>query len=156
MKTADLSVVTMLNLWFFFDSRVQGVPIGVTVSLREGTALSAVLTCNTQKNHIDTNCYAFSRQLALVLSRAWFSGRYNDQNVYQALSGLGVAGACSGRYTVNYSIDLMKHFGLAQIADASGWDLSAAELKEVGKLFCSALNEENIRRCGGRALWALE
>lgn len=139
----------------FNESRVQGEQISVEMPIKgEDRCLRVVH--NTQKNHIDTNCYAFSKQAAVNLSRAWFTGRHNDQNVFKMIAELGLTGSCSGRYTVNYHIDMIKHFGLQRLGDTAGLHFSREELQEIGRLFCQVLCAENIKRYGGERPWALE
>lgn len=63
-----------------------------------------------QKDHIDTNCYAFKRHVALEISKAWYSGKRNDLHVARTLNNLKYQSVCSGAVTVNYYLEYAKMF----------------------------------------------
>ena len=61
-----------------------------------------------KKHHIDTNCYAVPRTLALSVSSAWYSGKNNDTVFFNKLLELNLRAACTNCFSVNYLFDVYK------------------------------------------------
>lgn len=62
------------------------------------------------ESHIDTNCYAFTHATALKVARSWYSGVANDRNVFNTLKALNLKWSCTGKFSVNYFMDVRRHF----------------------------------------------
>nr|WP_314740115.1 glycosyltransferase family A protein [uncultured Haemophilus sp.] len=73
------------------------------------TINNKTFSCQTvvhkKDGHIDTNCYMIKRDMALRVSRFWYSGKHNDTNFYAALKQIEAVGKCSKAFTVNYFIE---------------------------------------------------
>lgn len=85
--------------------------ITVDFELKDKKYTSTVVQTSNRTALIDTNCYAFSRNLAQQLANTWMiNGKHNDQNITQALlNSPNLTGFCTGKRTVNYTT-LMKNF----------------------------------------------
>ncbi|MGQ0287425.1 glycosyltransferase family A protein [Pasteurellaceae bacterium 22721_9_1] len=100
--------------------------------------------------HIDTNCYGFTRQSAITIAPIWFSGKYNDRNVFQKISQLKWTVVPTRKYSVNYTVDLERYMSFKEFKDAGLTDEQAtrAQITIIQKI-----NELHIERYGGRRPW---
>lgn len=62
-----------------------------------------------KRYHIDTNCYAMTRETALRIAPHWYSGEQNDTQVFEALRNLGLKAACTCQFSVNYTFSPHKY-----------------------------------------------
>lgn len=58
--------------------------------------------------HIDTNCMAFKTEVARVVAPAWRMQKNNDKVVFQVCKNLKISHACTGRFSVNYFLEVKK------------------------------------------------
>ena len=86
-----------------------------------------------------SNCYVFKRDIALLLSQYWFSGEYNDYNVYQRIIDLKLNYSCTNRFSVNYVLDAVKQLG-EQVILLRELGMEEKDIKEL-IYFCT--KEEN-------------
>ena len=90
----------------FYENKL-GNPYNFQI-LVNGQTLAMHTTAH-KRHHIDTNCYMMRRELAIGISRFWYSGIHNDTNVFNALVQFNVSHCCTKRFTVNYLYDLDKY-----------------------------------------------
>ncbi|MFZ7174297.1 glycosyltransferase family 2 protein [[Pasteurella] aerogenes] len=80
--------------------------------IRWGGKIPLVRTRQIQP-HIDTNCYAIPRKLALSVSQKWYSGELNDRVFFRHLLNLNLKFACTNVFSVNYLFNVYKQeFGM--------------------------------------------
>lgn len=91
------------------------------------------------RKFIDTNCYVFKRDIALLLSQYWFSGEHNDYNMYQKIIDLKLDYSCTNRFSVNYVLDAIKQLG-EQVMLFGKLGMKEEDIKEL-IYFCT--QEEN-------------
>jgi hypothetical protein len=56
-------------------------------------------------NHIDTNCYCLTRNVAIPVASSWHGGWGQDRVVYKTLATYFPKYGCTGLNTVNYRVD---------------------------------------------------
>lgn len=113
---------------------------------------SRVFNFNNRECHIDTNTYAFPRNLAIELSRSWYSGIYNDRHVYKKLQELGKVGVGTAKYTVNYSADLTKMIKIQDDEELAPLLAQPGVREALIKKLC----EVNIEYHGNQKPWSGE
>lgn len=106
----------------------------------------------TNRTLIDTNCYAFKRELAILISSSWYSGWANDFTVFKKLIELNAKYACSNAFTVNYTMDLLK------TNSSIDWFITELNMSEqdIRKLLIDIARQENqtnLALYGGRYPW---
>ncbi|OOF56755.1 glycosyltransferase [Rodentibacter genomosp. 2] len=111
-----------------------------------------VFNFNNRECHIDTNTYAFPRNLAIELSRSWYSGIHNDRHIYKKLQELGKVGVGSARYTVNYSADLTKMINTQGDEELESLLARPGVRESLIKTLC----EVNIEYHGNQKPWSEE
>lgn len=105
-------------------------------------------------HHIDTNCYALPKNIALMVAQSWYSGLENDRVVYKKLKDLGLKGQTTGKYTVHYVVDFDKFINVRALfpelplSDQYNNELSS----EILKILC----QKNIEMYGNERPWAKE
>lgn len=103
------------------------------------------------ESHIDTNCYAFTHKTALLVARSWYSGVINDRNVLNTLKALNLKWSYTGKFTVNYFMDVRRHFvGVLESIE------SLADPKAIEGILNSILigyNQLNIQGYGNQRPW---
>lgn len=100
------------------------------------------------KYHIDTNCYAFTRQTAILASRWWYSGKKNDLNVFTKLRHHKLKGKAVGEFSINYYIEFSKFFG-SLYQTVLDFTNSAKETEHIFELVftkLAILNIENTKK----------
>lgn len=138
-----------------FDSlgnwtRKENITIDVIL---ENIQKKVSFTNTTNKNHIDTNCYAVPREIAQKVAHSWYIPLVGDQTFFSAINALGLKGKTSGKYTVKYMVDFNKMIAIRRafpelsLSDETNNSISADILKIV--------NQQNIEYYGGRP-WAKE
>ena len=138
-----------------FDSlgnwtRKENITIDVIL---ENIQKKVSFTNTTNKNHIDTNCYAVPREVAQKVAHSWYIPLVGDQTFFSAINALGLKGETSGKYTVKYTVDFNKMIAIRRafpelsLSDEMNNSISADILKLV--------NQQNIEYYGGRP-WAKE
>ena len=111
------------------------------------------LIFNTDGEHIDTNCYAVSREIAQKAAHGWHTLSIGDRGFLSALKVLGLMGQTSGKYTVKYTVDFNKMIAVRRffpqltLSDEINDHISSDVLKLI--------NQQNIEYYGGRP-WAKE
>lgn len=105
----------------------------------------------TNESHIDTNCYAFTHATALKVARSWYSGVVNDRNVFNTLKALNLKWSCTGKFSVNYFMDVRRHFSavLESIEALAPADAVDGILNGI----LIGYNELNIRGYGNQRPW---
>lgn len=106
------------------------------------------ITDTPREPHIDTNCYGFTRELALRLANSWNSGIHNDRSVIRTLIEWQALGQFTGKYTVNYFIELRNAFNnIYPVLVEMGFSQEVIQdtLTDTLKTFC----QMNIAAYGG-------
>ena len=122
-----------------FDSlgnwtRKENITIDVIL---ENIQKKVSFTNTTNKNHIDTNCYAVPREVAQKVAHSWYIPLVGDQTFFSAINALGLKGETSGKYTVKYTVDFNKMIAIRRafpelsLSDEMNNSISADILKLV-------------------------
>lgn len=76
-----------------------------------GNKMARTIVKATKIQLIDTNCYAFPRQLAQTLGKFWLiRGDFNDQVIFEMLNKYNLIGECSEKFTVSYTVNYDRIF----------------------------------------------
>lgn len=114
----------------------------------------AMHTTAHKRHHIDTNCYMMRRELAIGISRFWYSGIHNDTNVFNALVQFNVSHCCTKQFTVNYLYDLDKYdMGFTLLVEKAFPSLSREEVRQLNYQVTAQKQQENLERHGGVYPW---
>lgn len=105
-------------------------------------------------NHIDTNCYAFTRETALKVAPSWHSGIMNDRNVFKKLLELDLVGCCTGQFTVNYYVDL-KRFLFVFYNEIRGV-FSEEKIQEILESVLNWLCDFNLQQYKHQPPWLMQ
>lgn len=85
----------------------------------------------SKTQHIDTNCYILKREVAILISSAWYSGLHNDTNVFNRLIELNLKNVCTHRISVKYHHDPLKFYAALQPAFHKIGVISSAEQQKI-------------------------
>lgn len=112
---------------------------------RQGELVSTIKFNAPKYCMIDANTYAFSRKLALRLTKSWYQGGYyGDREVYKKLEALNLKGKSTGKYTVNYLVDLNKMFKINSKNEELNKILAIPSVKEnILKSLCQMNIEQH-------------
>lgn len=109
------------------------VPYPISISLNKN---KEALYIRNKSFHIDTNCYAVKRDIALKIAPSWYSGKNNDTNVFHRLVHLGLEGKCTFYFSVNYIIEPTKQSNLPT-------ELKQMTSEELELFFINIFKKEN-------------
>lgn len=114
----------------------------LALSIKLGNEESMIVRDSLVRNktyHIDTNCYAMRRDIALKIAPSWYSGIVNDTNVFKQLCLMKLEGKCTRRFSVNYILDIKKYAGLNKVLK----QLSPEQIREF--IFESIRYENSVQ-----------
>lgn len=135
----------------FYENKL-GNPYNFQI-LVNGQTLAMHTTAH-KRHHIDTNCYMMRRELAIGISRFWYSGIHNDTNVFNALVQFNVSHCCTKRFTVNYLYDLDKYdMGFIISVEKAFPSLSREEVRQLNYQVTAQKQQQNLERHGGVYPW---
>lgn len=133
----------------FYENRIE-YPLTFHTTYQEQTF--GFLHQFNKAQHIDTNCYAMTKQTALNATTAWYSGKQNDTNVFYRLMELQLKGACSHTFSVNYTVDVEK-MDPEMMRLFSSFNLPAEVAKESFYQILQYSSELNRTYYGGKYPW---
>lgn len=132
----------------FFRAKLPE-PLSVRVKVQDNIFKYEADSVN--EYHIDTNCYAFTYQTALQIAHSWHTGIANDRNVFKALKALDLKWSYTGKFTVNYFIDVRHHFlGVVESVDSL---ISDEEIDEILNSILKGLSDLNIQCNDNQRPW---
>lgn len=132
----------------FYPNRIE-YPLHIRVNISPEKYVDMPGMGRGKTYHIDTNCYAMTRDTALEVSRSWYSGIHNDTHIFMKLCELNLTGVCTKQFSVNYIVEPVKQ-GL------HGGALDTLSADELEILFSSLLKIENqihYQACGNKYPW---
>lgn len=132
-------------------SRGYQDPIGVQIEL-DGQSFTLNVRGNTD-NHIDTNCYFMTKEVARFVSYTWHSGIHNDRNVYKKLKEHHARGVCTKEITVNYVFEPSKYGGDFNFLSKAPLFLNTEQLNELITQLVKLRTEQSIQGWGGKFIW---
>ncbi|AHG86749.1 glycosyltransferase [Bibersteinia trehalosi USDA-ARS-USMARC-190] len=103
--------------------------------------------------HIDTNCYAMLRDVALQVAPSWYSGKNNDTNVFHRLVRLKLEGKCTHYFSVNYVIEPAKQSNLPPILLEMAPDELVEFYSDIFKLENRLQKQAYEDNGGGNKFW---
>lgn len=137
--------VESLGFW------ISKLPDPLKLNIKIGKYTFKYESSLTNESHIDTNCYAFTHATALKVARSWYSGVVNDRNVFNTLKALNLKWSCTGKFSVNYFMDVRRHF-IAVLESIE----SIAPAEAIDSILNGILigyNDLNIRGYGNLRPW---
>ncbi|MGX3065530.1 glycosyltransferase [Ursidibacter arcticus] len=104
-----------------------------------------------REGHIDTNCYFLKKDVAVATSTSWIAGKDNDTYVWNALKSSQYQGICSKKFSVNYTLDVLRFFS-GYVVEGNSND----QEYELGEKIVKFLNDANLQGFGGVYIWDVE
>ncbi|WP_165889673.1 glycosyltransferase family 2 protein [Mannheimia granulomatis] len=132
-------------------SRGYGEPLEFPFQINETECVMNI--SGVADNHIDTNCYFMTAELARFISSAWYSGIHNDRNVYAKLKEFGVKGACTKAISVNYILDPAKYIGGLNVFFEAPFFFNKEQACQFVKEMVKFSSEKSVEGWGGRLIW---